>query len=411
VSAVAAPAAPAREAAPRNGARRELPGVLIAAPWDQREGGVASVAGNLAVHLRARGHAVVFLFPEEVRGVVERRTAWGFRGYALNLRPPASPGHPLRGPAAFAATAPATLLRLRRIVRRHGIGIVNAHYAVEPWVHLALLRATSRIRLVTSVHGSDLLPNGRPRRPLAAPVRMLLSRSDCIVAPSAGYRDALLRGYPELDGQVGVVHNGVSEEMLSPPPRRAPSAGRYVLCLAHYARWKGIDVLVRAFARIAERHPGLRLLVAGDGAGRAEIGALAESLGVRGDVTLLDEQPRERVSELLHGCSLFVLPSRAESFGIALVEAMACGRPVIGTRVGGMPEIVCDGRDGLLVDSDDPAGLAIAMERLLADPAAAEAMGARARETVRRRFLAAHAGAAYCALFDALAPAAARSAA
>ncbi|HET7233237.1 MAG TPA: glycosyltransferase family 4 protein [Longimicrobium sp.] len=402
------PAAARRPSSPSAGGAR-LPGVLIAVPWDQREGGVATVVRHLAADLRARGHEVVFLFPEEVRGVVPRTTAWGFTGYAMNLRPPAAAGHPLRAPAAFAATAAATALRLRRIVRRHGLSIVNVHYPVEPFVHLALLRAWAPVRLVTSAHGSDLLPNGRARSPLPGAVRMLLARSDRIVAPSAAYRDALLRAYPQLAGRTEVIHNGVEVDELA-AGRRAPveDAQPYVLCLAHYAPWKGQDVLVRAFARIAPRHPWLRLVLAGDGGGRAETRALARALGVEARVELLDEQPRERVAELLHGCALFVLPSRAESFGIALVEAMACGRPVIGTRVGGIPEIVCDGRDGVLVPPDDPAALAAAMERLLADPAAAQAMGARAREAVRRRFRAEHAGAAYRALFASLAPAAPR---
>jgi colanic acid/amylovoran biosynthesis glycosyltransferase len=393
------PRAPPLPAAPRG----KLPGVLVAVPWDQREGGVASVVRHLGAHLRDRGHEVVFLFPEEVRGVERRATAWGFTGYALNLRPPSAPGHPLRAPAAFAATAAPTLLRLGAIVRRHRVGIVNVHYPVEAFVHLALLRGWGGVRLVTSAHGSDLLPGGRPRRPLARSVRLLLARSDRLVAPSAAYRDALLRAYPALAGRVAVVHNGVSADELAAP--RRPAEGEeppYVLCLAHYAPWKGLDVLVRAFARVAALHPGVRLVVAGDGAGRAETAALAASLGVAGRVALLDEQPRARVAELLNGCALFVLPSRAESFGIALVEAMACGRPVVGTRVGGIPEIVHDGVDGLLVPPDDPAAMACAIELLLADAPAAERMGARARETVRLRFQAAHAGAAYAALFDGL---------
>ncbi|MFL5540197.1 MAG: glycosyltransferase family 4 protein [Longimicrobiaceae bacterium] len=403
------PAAP-RRASPAPPAEAARPGVMIAVPWDQHEGGVASVVRHLGAHLRERGHEVVFLFPAEVEGVERRTTAWGFPGYALNLRPPRAAGHPLRAPAAFAATAATAQLRLRAIVRRHGVGIVNAHYPVEPFVHLALLRAWGGVRLVTSAHGSDLLPGGRPRRPLARSVRLLLARSDRVVAPSAAYRDALLGAYPALAGRVTVVHNGVSAGELA-GPRRLPEGeeGPYLLCLAHYAPWKGLDVLVRAFARVAARRPGVRLVVAGDGAGRAETGALAAALGVAERVALLGEQPRARVAELLNGCALFVLPSRAESFGIALVEAMACGRPVVGTRVGGIPEIVHNGVDGLLVPPDDPAGMACAIELLLADRPAAERMGARARETVRLRFQAAHAGAAYCVLFDGLAPARAGS--
>ncbi|HEU0052428.1 MAG TPA: glycosyltransferase family 4 protein, partial [Longimicrobium sp.] len=197
--------------------------------------------------------------------------------------------------------------------------------------------------------------------------------------------------------------NGVSGDELD-AGRGSPGAeGRYVLSLAHYAPWKGIDVLIRAFALVAAAHPELRLVVAGDGAGRAEMRALADALGVGGRVELRDEEKRPMVARLLHGCALFVLPSRAESFGVALVEAMACARPVIGTRVGGIPEVVTDGVDGWTVPPDDPAELAAAMRRALDDPARAEAVGRAAHATVERRFLREHAGAAYAALFDALA--------
>lgn len=380
-------------------------GVLLVVPWDQEVGGVASAVGNLALHLRRQGREVVFLHPdEEAEGVRERTTAWGFRGYTMKLRAPSVPGRVLRSRLAFALFLPVTLWRLARLVRRHRVGVVNVHYPVESFLPLALLRRIAGVRLVTSVHGSDLLPGGRPRVAYPLSLRWLLAASDRVVAPSTGYLAAVLERFPGLAPRAEVIHNGVNAEALdrdadSPAPvGRAP----YLLCIADLVPWKGHDTLLRAFAEVAAARPALRLALLGDTQLRAEVEALAERLGIRSRVDLLGERGRAEVAALLRGCELFVLASRAESFGLAVAEAQACGRAVVATRVGGLPEVVEDGITGLLVPPDAAEALARAVGALLDDPALRGRMGEAGRTRVRSLFRPEGTGAAYARLFGAL---------
>ena len=115
-----------------------------------------------------------------------------------------------------------------------------------------------------------------------------------------------------------------------------------------------------------------------------EVRKLAESLGLAGEVHFLGQ--RRDVPDLLNAMDIFVLPSYSEGLSLALLEAMAAGLPVIATAVGGLPEVVTDGDNGLLIPPRDAAALAGALERLLADPALAQRLGANAREHVREHF-------------------------
>lgn len=149
---------------------------------------------------------------------------------------------------------------------------------------------------------------------------------------------------------------------------------------------KGLSVLLQAFAELTGK-PGqesCRLLIVGDGPARGQLECLASRLGIVRQV--LFAGLRRDVPRLLPLLDVFVLPSLYEGFGIAILEAMAAGRPVVATAVGGVPEFVRSGETGLLVPPDDPAALARAIQEVLARPAWAATLARRARDSVRSRF-------------------------
>jgi len=158
-------------------------------------------------------------------------------------------------------------------------------------------------------------------------------------------------------------------------------------------RRKGFDVLVEAAARAAR--PELVVAIAGEGPEREALAERARATGVR----LLLLGRREDVGDLLAAAELSVLPSRREGLGVAALEAMAAGRALLATRVGGLGEAVVDGQSGLLVPADDADALGTALARLVADPALRARLGAGGVARVRERFLAAHMVAAYEALY------------
>jgi glycosyltransferase involved in cell wall biosynthesis len=148
------------------------------------------------------------------------------------------------------------------------------------------------------------------------------------------------------------------------------------------AALKRQDVLLRGFARL--RHPTARLLIVGDGPAREELVGLAAGLGVTDRVVFAGY--RERPERALAAMDVFALTSDSEGMPLAILEAWAAGKPVVATRVGGVPELIADGRTGLLFPAGNDVALAQHLDRLLTDPSQATRLGAAGRETVRDRY-------------------------
>ncbi len=143
---------------------------------------------------------------------------------------------------------------------------------------------------------------------------------------------------------------------------------------------KGVQVLLRAFARVHAAHPGARLDIVGDGPRRGEYEALASELGVAAAVRFHGALTRDAIAPMMREADLLVLPSRTETFGIVVVEALACGLPVVATRVGALPELV-DSAAGVLVDPADPVALADGIAAALAGLNRVRSAGARSADT------------------------------
>ena len=345
---------------------------------------------NLANALRERNRQPLFLFPGDSVAPRDGVSRLGFPAVYMNLRPPRVAGRRLVSAATFALSAPAALRQLARLVRSRGIGVVNVHY-VEPYaaIFVALARMTG-VRLVTSVHGSDL--TGLTDRPVDRPqIGFVLRHSDAVIAPSLAYAEYTRREFPTAATRVIGIPNGVDVDavvaMAAAPDVALPDPARaglpYFVCVAALTPKKAHDTLLRAFSTMGHAH---RLLLVGDGPIRAEVERLIETLGLADRVFLLGEQPPVVVAKLLAGAVASVLASRDEPFGIVAVESMAVGTPVVATRVGGLAEIVEHERSGLTVPVDDPAALAAALERIGGDAALRARLGSAAAEGAPRRF-------------------------
>ena len=377
--------------------------VLIVVPWDQEFGGVASVVGNLAEQLRARGHGVQFFHPGEGFKARRKTARNGFPAWEFDLKSTSVERRPVVSRIAFLLYFVPTIVRLLVLLRRERVDIVNIHYPIDPFVWFAFCRAIAPIRLVTSVHGADLVIGEGELRPVRWGVRCILSRSDAVVAPSAAYRDEALTSRPDLLARAEVIHNSLDLAGLSvTAPAQAPGGTPYLLTVAAHNPKKGLDVLLRAFEFIAARYPGLELHLVGDGPLRAELEAQAAAGAAHGRIRFLGKLPNAEVMTLLRGCRAFVFPSRSESFGIAALEALGCASPVVASRVGGLPEFIEDGVHGLLVPHDDPEALAAGVGRLLDDPALARRLGQAGANRVMAEFGTERTGAQYEALFQRL---------
>jgi glycosyltransferase involved in cell wall biosynthesis len=161
----------------------------------------------------------------------------------------------------------------------------------------------------------------------------------------------------------------------------------YLLCAARInLRHKAMDVLVEAFGLIANDYPELDLLITGDGTDRDALVRMVESLGLGRRIALIGVRSREELWSLYKGATLFAMPShKPEGLGLAFLEAMACGRAVIGTNSGGTPEIVGHGDTGLLMERNEPGEVAAALRRLLENPEERQRMGRRGHEVAIRQ--------------------------
>lgn len=327
--------------------------------------GGQAVALRLARALRDHGGEAVFVAPE--RGAFTAAAqADGFRVHMLALR------RSFELPAAW---------RLARLLRRERADVLHTHTLAAG---NALSRLAGRAAGVPVVSHLHIENHFRPA------TRALLARLDSATARLAAALVAVSedtkrayeeQGYPA--GRIRVVYNGVDlPRNGSAPDNDPPVIGE----IARYCDVKGQRELIQALAEV----PGTRLVLAGrdlerGGAYEAELVREAERLGVRDRIDL---GFREDVGELLEELDVVALPSWTEGLPMSLLEAMAHGRPVVATPVGGTPEVVADGETGLLVPPRDPAALAAALRRLLDDPALRRRLGEAGRQRVAERFTA-----------------------
>ncbi|MBX9392477.1 glycogen synthase [Streptomyces sp. TRM72054] len=223
--------------------------------------------------------------------------------------------------------------------------------------------------------------------------RTAIEAADAVIAVSGAMREDILACYPALDpARVHVVHNGIDTDLYRPDPgtdvlhRLGVDPDRpYVLFVGRITRQKGVPQLLRA---VRDIDPAAQVVLCAGAPDTPEIDRefrdLYEELGrVRDGVHWIRRMlPRPDVIQLLTHAAVFVCPSVYEPLGIVNLEAMACGTPVVASQVGGIPEVVADGKTGLLVPMDDDfvRGLAGALDAVLADPEGARRMGEAGRE-------------------------------
>jgi glycosyltransferase involved in cell wall biosynthesis len=307
-----------------------------------------------------------------------RQTTTVLNPFALDPDDPAA--RELYAPASYEACRGASWRELPALRRwlanrleRFDPDIVHAHL-FHASVLVASLPRPGHARLVLShQHGDHFHASGARLGELLD--RVAGRRFDHVVGCSQSVEDYLLYRYGYPPGRVSHVHNGWSGE----PHERRPDPGRHdVICVARLRAQKNHATLIDAHARVRAQVPDARLLLAGDGAEREAIRAHTRRLGLDGSVELLGSV--DDVWPLLARAHVFVLPSLYEPLGIAVLEAMAAGLPVVASSVGGLREIVEDDVTGYLVPAGDAGALADRVTRLLQDPKLATQMGERGRQ-------------------------------
>lgn len=290
--------------------------------------------------------------------------------------------------------SPAALGALVRVLRARAPAIVQSHGARSN-VYTRLAARLARVPVVLStVHNSlfDYEVSPLRRRLYVAAERWTSGLADRVVAVSDAVARDLVQRYGLPPARVVTVKNGIDADAFA--AARPPAAVRAELGLgpgdrpigvaARMTEQKGHAHLLDALPAVLARVPAVVCVLIGDGPLRGELEARARALGVAGRCRFVGA--RADVADLVAALEIVALPSRSEGLPFALLEAMALGKPVVATTVGGCPEVVEDGRTGWLVPPGDAGALARAILGLLEDPEAARAMGARGAARVRAEF-------------------------
>ena len=216
-------------------------------------------------------------------------------------------------------------------------------------------------------------------------VRRTLRSATWVVGCSAAMLDFGRQLVPEIRLRSSVIYNGLDIPPLKPTPLSFDPPR--LLCLGRLVEDKGFDVALGALALLIDRFPQVRLTIAGDGPARVDIEQQALELGILDAVQFTSWVDSEKIPELINTASVVVMPSRwQEPFGLVALEAALMARPVVATRVGGLPEVVVHNQTGFLVEKEDSQALAEAIAFLLEHPTTATQMGQTGRSRALEQF-------------------------
>ena len=347
-------------------------------------GGSGAVATELGIALASRGHEVHFItykqpfrlptflprvFFHEVD--VGRYPLFEFPPYDLALA-----------------------VRMHEVVREHKLDLLHCHYAIphatSAWITKQMLRDEKRdIRVVTTLHGTDITIVGQDPS-FHSITKFSIEKSDALTAVSQYLQKETLDAFGCTACRIDVIPNFVDPVVYDrgrygDQVRAQFNGGRKVLMhISNFRPVKRIRDVIAVFAKVQKEVPAVLVMV-GDGPDRHDAEQHARELGVDKDVQFLGKI--DNVAPLLAAADLFLLPTNAESFGLSALEALASGTPVIGTNVGGLPEVVRTGETGALCGVGDVEGMASAAVELLRDAAKWRQFSEAAAADARERFV------------------------
>jgi len=286
---------------------------------------------------------------------------------------------------------------LTALMKEEKPDVIDAHQYPIYFSDISAL--TSKIRKIPLFLHVHVIPD--PKSPVSAVIlksyynileRFTIHASKCIIAPSEMYRKLLIALGVDAR-RIAVVPYGIDLQKFYPnldsinfKKNFNLEGSKVILTVGRLNYQKGFHYLIEAMPKILHQIPHVKLVIVGDGELMPYLKNLAISLGLKGKVIFAGAMPQTLISQAYAAADVFVLPSLFESFGISLLEAQAMEKPVVGTRAGGIPEAMADGKSGILVEAKNPAELSGAILRLLRDQNLSISMGKNGRKFVLKHY-------------------------
>jgi N-acetyl-alpha-D-glucosaminyl L-malate synthase BshA len=276
------------------------------------------------------------------------------------------------------------------VILNHDLDLLHVHYAIPhasaAYMAKKIVEKQGRtVPVITTLHGTDITLVGKDKT-YAPVVTFSINESDAITAVSNNLREETFKSFA-ITKEIEVIHNFVDVARFNKKPIDAfrqviaPNGEKIIVHASNFRKVKRVQDVVKIFSEIRKHMPA-KLLMVGDGPERPAMENLARSLEVFDDVRFLGKQ--EQMEEILVVSDLFLLPSDYESFGLAALEAMAAGMPVISSNAGGLPEINIHGETGYLADVGDVKTMSAYAVEILSDNEKLDRFKKNANEQARR---------------------------
>jgi len=262
---------------------------------------------------------------------------------------------------------------VRQIARGFSIDLIHAHTAYPDGLAAVMLGRALDCPTIITLHGGDVTLYFR--RYVGRKLGLwAVSHADGVIAVSSSLRSTVVEDYGADGANIEIIPNGVDVTRFAPVPRREAekplrlqAEARRILYVGAITQRKGLDYLLRGFAALLrESQEPVQLILVGEGEYERQATLLARELGIAGHVVFVGKRPNDEIPLWVNASDLLVLPSLGEGFGVVLIEAMACGKPVVATACGG-PEDIVTPQTGILVPPADERALAQALLDVLRD--------------------------------------------
>ena len=280
------------------------------------------------------------------------------------------------------------------VIKKLKMDIIHAHWSLPQGLTGLICKNVLKVACVTTLHGSDI--HGLRYPILKSLNAKIIKNSDICTANSGA--TAEMAGDFFKAGKIEIVPMGVDPDFFSRPGNagalrmRGENDERIILYVGRFIDLKGVDYLIRALPGVLEKYPKTKCLLVGSGPMKDGLISLSKRLNLENKVIFKDKVSQEKLINIYSTANIFILPSiinkkkQTEGLGVVLLEAMACGIPVVGSNVGGIPDIIKDGETGLLTRQKDPDDIAEKVIKLLSDEKLRDKVVENGLNLVRQNF-------------------------